>query len=98
KKSRNNFSNKLLIETCGIFAAIFLFIIIWINSDYMMWSTHLSFILFIGCCLYYLFVQIKDYKSISNSEHLLKQPDEYISYLKHYRNKRHILNTNNYKI
>ena len=98
KKSKNNFANKLLVEACGIVAAIFLFILIWIKSEYMMWTTHLSLIIFIFCCFYYLHVQIQDYRSIANSEYLLKQPEEYINYLKRYRRKRYLLNTNNYRI
>jgi uncharacterized membrane protein (DUF485 family) len=79
-------------------AAIMLFALIWINSSSMMWTTHLSLFIFILCCVYYMFAQLSDYKSISNSEHLLKEPEEYIAYLKQYRRKRYILNTRKYSI
>ena len=98
RSSKNSFANKLLIETFGIIAAIVFFSAIWLNSPSMMWTTHLSLLIFLLCCLYYLFVQYRDYKSISLSDHLLKAPEEYINYLKNYRRKRDLLNTNKYRI
>jgi len=98
RKSRSNFANKLLFETLGALIASVLFILIWINSPSMMWTTHLSLLVFLICCFYYLFVQFKDYRSISNSEHLLKVPREYIEYLKKYRRNRYVLNTSKYLV
>ncbi|MEJ6981492.1 hypothetical protein WG906_13585 [Pedobacter sp. P351] len=96
RKSKNSFSNKLLFEIIGILAAIVLFSLIWVSIQSIMWTTHLSLLIFLLCCLYYLFVQIKDYRSISNSEHLLKHPEEYITYLKQYGLKRYRFNTLKY--
>jgi len=96
KKFKNSFANKLLIESFGILTVIVIFVLIWIKSDYMMWTTHLSFCIFIFCCLYYLFIQYGDYRSISNSEQLFKRPQDYIDYLKAYRLKRYRLNTTSY--
>ena len=98
RKSKSSFANKLLVETIGMLLAIILFALIWVNSSSMMWTTHLSLLIFLVCCLYYLFVQIRDYRSISNSEHLLKEPEEYINYLKDYRRKRYALNTRKYTV
>ncbi|MFD2164079.1 hypothetical protein ACFSJU_16845 [Paradesertivirga mongoliensis] len=98
RKSKASFANKLLVETIGMFFAIVLFALIWLDSSSMMWTTHLSLLIFLVCCLYYLFVQVRDYRSISNSEHLLKEPEEYISYLKDYRRKRYALNTRKYTV
>lgn len=98
KASKNSFANKLLIETIGMLAAIILFSLIWINSASMMWTTHLSLFIFLLCCVYYIFVQIQDYRSISNSQSLLKEPEEYIKYLKRYRQRRYLLNTRKYAI
>ena len=98
RKSKNSFANKLLFETIGIVTAIVLFVLIWVNTPSMMWTTHLSLLIFISCCFYYLFAQISDYRSISRSEQLLQEPEEYISYLKRYRKRRYILNTNKYLV
>lgn len=98
KKSKRSFGNKLLFETSGMLAGVLVFILIWISNPFMMWTTHVSLFIFICCCLYYVIVQIRDYLSISNSGTLLKQPDEYIGYLKEYRRKRYILNTQKYSV
>ena len=98
KKSKSSFANKLLLETLGMLVIMVLFILIWINTDSMMWTTHLSFFILLGCCVYYLFAQLRDYRGISNSEYLLKEPREYVNYLKGYSEKRYVLNTTNYSI
>lgn len=98
KKVKNSFANKLLLETIGMGLVILLFLIIWTNSTFDVWSTHVSMFILIVCCLYYIFVQFRDYRSINNSELLLKTPEEYIDYLKSYRRERYILNTRNYRI
>jgi Flp pilus assembly protein TadB len=98
RSSKSSFANKLLFEALAILAAILLFVFIWISNPHMMLTTHLALFIFIACCIYYLVVQIRDYKSISNSEHLLKQPEEYIGYLKAYRRKRYVLNTRKYTV
>jgi uncharacterized membrane protein (DUF485 family) len=98
RRSKRSFANKLLFETIAIIVVIVLFTLIWIKSPFIMWTTHLSMSIFMSCCLYYLFVQFRDYKSINNSELMLKQPEEYIEYLKAYRKERYILNTRKYAI
>jgi hypothetical protein len=98
RKSKSSFANKLLIETLGMLIIVVLFILIWANTSSMMWTTHLSFLILLGCCIYYLFVQLSDYRSITNSEYLLKEPQEYVRYLKSYSHKRYLLNTTKYRI
>jgi Ca2+/Na+ antiporter len=98
RKSKRSFSNKLLFETIGILAIIILLIVLWIKSPFIMWTTHLSMLIFISCCFYYLFFQYKDFRSISNSNLLFKQPEQYIEYLKSYRKRRYTLNTRKYTI
>ncbi|WP_423148308.1 hypothetical protein [Rubrolithibacter danxiaensis] len=98
RKTKRSFSNKLLLETAGMLFVILLFAFIWISTPFMMWTTHLAMAIFMGCCLYYLFVQFQDYRSISNAELLLKQPQEFINYLQAYKKERYILNTRKYKL
>ncbi len=98
KKSKSSFANKLLLESIGILAAIVFFSLIWYTSPSLMWTTHLSFFIFLICCFYYLSVQLRDYRSISSSENLLKQPEEFIAYLKQYSRRRYQLNTTKYTI
>lgn len=98
RKSKRSFGNKLLLETAGMLSGVVIFLWIWLSNPFMMWTTHLSLLIFILCCLYYIVIQLKDYRSISASGSLLKQPEEYISYLKNYKRKRYILNTRKYSV
>lgn len=98
KLAKRSFSNKLLLETAGMFSAVIILLWVWISNPFMMWTTHLSLLILIVCCLYYVFIQISDYRSITNSESLLQQPEDYIQYLKKYRKRRYILNTRKYSV
>jgi len=98
RRSKRGFANKLLKETVGMLLVILVFAFIWIKTPFTLWTTHLSMLILIICCFYYLFVQFLDFRSIKNSELLLKKPDEYIDYLKSYRRERNILNTRKYSI
>jgi hypothetical protein len=98
RKTKNGFANKLLIELIGMCLAIAMLTYVWISSPFRMWTTHLAMVIMICCCLYYLYVQIRDYNRIKDDSLLLNKPEEYIDYLKTYRSHRYNLNTSKYKI
>ncbi|WP_207425298.1 hypothetical protein [Pedobacter sp. SYSU D00535] len=98
RRSKSSFASKLLFETLGMSVAILVFVLIWATKAFSMWTSHLSILIFIFCCLYYIVLQIADYRSISNSDALLKQPEEYVEYLKFYQRKRYQLNTKKYTV
>ena len=98
RKTKNGFANKLLIELAGMTLAIAMLTYVWISSPFKMWTTHLAMVILISCCLYYLYVQIRDYNRIKDESLLLNKPEEYIEYLKTYKNDRYLLNTRKYKV
>ncbi|WP_374164113.1 hypothetical protein [Arcticibacter sp. MXS-1] len=98
KKTKKTFSNKLLLEGLGMVVAIVILVWVWLSNPFIMWTTHLSLLILISCCLYYVFVQASDYKSFTESESMLQQPENYIQYLKAYKKKRYVLNTRKYSI
>lgn len=98
KKSKTAFANKLLFETLGMLAAILFFVLIWVFKPFLMWTSHLSLLILISCCFYYIIVQFGDFRRISNSESLFQKPDEYIAFLKAYKKNRYTLNTRKYTI
>jgi predicted membrane protein len=98
RKTKNGFANKLLIELIGMTAAITLLIFIWFTNPFKMWTTHLGMLILIFCCLYYLYVQIRDYNLIKDESLLLNKPEEYIEYLKKYKHDRYLLNTRKYRV
>jgi Ca2+/Na+ antiporter len=98
RKTKNGFANKLLIELVGMCLAISMLLYVWISSPFKMWTTHLAMVIMISCCLYYLYIQVRDYIRIKDESLLLNKPEEYIDYLKSYRSDRYILNTRKYKV
>ena len=98
RKTKNGFANKLLIELIGMGLAIAMLTYVWISSPFKMWTTHLAMVILIACCLYYLYVQVRDYSRIKDESLLLNKPEDYIDYLKNYKNDRYILNTRKYRI
>jgi len=48
--------------------------------------------------IYYLRIQITDYRKINKTTVLFKKPDEYIAYLQNYKKSRFRLNTKTYQI
>lgn len=98
RKTKNRFANKLFFELVGMFLALVMLVYVWISSPFKMWTTHVAMLILISCCLYYLYMQIRDYLRIKDESLLLSMPGQYIDYLKGYKNDRYILNTRKYKL
>ncbi|MGV3703868.1 MAG: hypothetical protein ACO1NU_00700 [Arcticibacter sp.] len=98
RKSKSSIARRMLTEAGAMLAGILIFSWIWVRSSFMMWTTHLSIAILIGCCLYYLVVQLSGYRQFSSGKHLLQKPDVYISYLQNYQQQRYTFNTRNYRI
>ena len=96
-ETKKGYANKLLTEVFGMLAAITLLVLTWFFLPVKMWTTHLAMIIMIACCFYYLVYQVRDFFKISNSTLLFEKPEEYISYLKKYKQSRYLLNTQKYK-
>lgn len=96
-KTKKAYANKLFLEVLAMGIAIVVLIALWIFLPAKMWTTHLATAIMIGSCLYYLIYQIRDYSRINSNISLIDKPDEYISYLKTYKQSRYILNTKKYK-
>jgi len=98
RKSRSSIAGRLLTESLAMLAGVLIFGWIWLEGSFLLWTTHLSIAILIGCCIYYLTVQLTDYRRFSSGEHILQKPDAYISYLQKYQSERYSFNTRNYKI
>lgn len=98
KRSRSSIAGKMLLEGSAMLTGIILFCWIWLESSFLMWTTHLSVAILIGCCIYYLFMQMTGYQRFSSGVQMLQKPDVYISYLQKYQQDRYIFNTRNYRI
>ncbi len=95
--ARTSLASRLLLELGGMIVATALLIYVWFESPFSMWTTHLAMLIFMGCCIYYIVAIIGNYRRITY-ENLLDKPEEYILYLKKYKNDRFIFNTRKYRI
>jgi len=98
KQTKNKYTTKLLSHVISIGVITLITLYIFITVPFYTWTTQLSMFIVIVCLIYYMFIQIKDYRAINNSENLLDRPEEYISYLQLYKKHRYKLNTQNYTI
>ncbi|MXV52414.1 hypothetical protein GS399_15675 [Pedobacter sp. HMF7647] len=98
RSTKQKFSNKLLFQVFSISIAIVTFIYLFLKADFRYGTSQIAMLIAILCLFYYLFVQLRDYRKINNSEQLAQQPGEYIEYLKNYKHQRYILNTRIYTV
>lgn len=98
RNTRGRFANKLLFQVISLICSISILLYVFFKNDFKLGTSQLGILIFIICLFVYLFIQIRDYRNISNSENLLDKPDEYIAYLKSYKHRRYILNTRIYRI
>jgi uncharacterized membrane protein YciS (DUF1049 family) len=98
KQTKNKYTAKLLSHVISIAVIVLITIYIFISFRFHTWTTLLSMFIVISCLVYYMLIQIKDYRSISSSESLLNKPEAYIAYLQAYKQHRYRLNTRNYTI
>lgn len=98
KASRNKLANKLLLEVIAMSFSIAILSYAWYMIPFRMWTTHLSLLIFMACCLFVLFAQLSDYRRIHSHYDLLQKPGSYIDYLKKFKQERHRLNTQKYLV
>lgn len=98
RKQSGSFSRKLMLEIISMTLALALLIGIWIYSPITLWSTHLALLILVCCCVYYLFNQIADLRSLRHHPYITQRSSEYIAYLKQYQRRRYIFNTRKYGI
>src|SRR6476660_217142 len=94
---RTALSSRLLIEMLGMALATAVLIYIWVESPFIMWTTHLAMVIFLACCTYYIVALVGNYRRITY-DNLLDKPEEYILYLKKYKHDRFIFNTRKYRV
>ncbi|MGK6351965.1 hypothetical protein [Parapedobacter sp. DT-150] len=91
-------ASKLLWQLIAVGLAIIVLLWMFVTVNFSTWTTYLALVIMVGCIGYYFFNQIADYRSISNSGHLLAKPQDYINHLKTFRQRRNRFNTRNYSV
>ena len=98
RRTKKQFANRLLFEVLTMVAAIILLSATLYTMDFKMWTSHMAILIFIGCCFYVMFAQLRAYRKIQDTSLLMSKPREYIEYLKSYKKERYVLNTRKYRI
>ena len=96
KNGRSAFARKLFWQsiTTGIAVAVLLWMCL--TVDFSTWTTYLAIAIMVACICYYFVSQLRDYRTISDSDNLLFKPQDYIRYLKTFQQKRYRFHTRNY--
>lgn len=98
KKSRKALSDKLLWQCVSIGVAMVVLFAMMVLIDFMTWTAYAGIGIIVGCLLYYLTIQLKDYRSMQRSEVLFAKPQEYIAYLETFQQRRNRFNTYNFAV
>ena len=91
-------SRKLFWQIVAVGLAIVVLLWMCISVEFSTWTTYLALAIMVGCIGYYFFNQLEDYRKISSSHHLMSKPQDYIDYLKAFKQKRNRFNTRNYAV
>lgn len=95
---QNKYAQKLIVQTICVSAVLAIILNIWILKPFFTWTTHLSMLVLCFCLVYFMVIQLCDYKKVRQfNQHLLK-PQDFIEYLKQYKKGSYLLNRRNYKI
>jgi hypothetical protein len=96
--SKAALAKKLFWQSIAVGVAVVLLLWMCFTVDFSTWTTYLALAMLGGCVCYYFLNQLRDYRDIKNSEHLLSKPEDYIQYLKTFQQKRNRFNTRNYAV
>ncbi|TAH01378.1 MAG: hypothetical protein EAZ15_07405 [Sphingobacteriales bacterium] len=97
KKSTNQFKLKISLGLGAMVIAVLGIGFLWTIIPFLYLTTHLSLAIFVLCCLYYIFTQIKNLRILGNNSFTLT-PKKHIENLQSFKLLRHKENTRNYVI
>jgi hypothetical protein len=96
--NRNSYAQKLIIQTICVLLALTGILCIWLFKPFSTWTTHLAMLFLIFCLIYFLIIQIRDYRKVRLFDQHLLKPQDFINYLERYQKDSYLLNKRNYKI
>lgn len=96
-QQKRKYEMRLLMQTVIVALAFVTIFTIWITATFVTWTSHLALIIVIACLVFYLRIQIMDYRRINKTGSLLKKPKEFIQDLRDYKKSRSKLNTKTYQ-
>lgn len=98
KGSRKSLTARFLWQCVGIVVALVILFVMVVLVDFMTWTAYAGIWIIVSCLIYYLVNQLRDYRSLERSDVLFAKPQEYIEYLKDFKQRRNRFNTYNYAV
>jgi Flp pilus assembly protein TadB len=95
---QKKYAQKLIIQTVCVSAILTTILFIWFFKPFFTWTTHLSMFVLCFCLVYFMIMQWRDYKNVSQSTYHLLKPQDFIEHLEKYKKESYLLNKKNYKI
>jgi FtsH-binding integral membrane protein len=95
KKSRNKFTAKIWLELIWMVLAALVLIYIWFNMNFFFWTTHVSLLMFVACCMVYIYTQIVNLRTLGNDS-FMETPEKHILHIENFRKSRYKQNTRIY--
>lgn len=96
--NRKSYAKKLVFQSVIVVATLLLILTIWLLKSFSTWTTHLSMLILCFCLIYFLIIQYRDYKKVSQFDRHLLKPQDFIEYLKKYKKDSYLLNKRNYAV
>jgi hypothetical protein len=98
-KNKMAITNKLWLQVIGFIIGLLAIVYTWVTVPFVTWTSHLALFIMILCIAYALrahWIAYTDFKRVSASA--LNRPEEYISFLKNFKEIRHQQHTRSYII
>lgn len=92
------YNQKILIQTISVAVGLLLLLTIGLFFHFHTWTTYLALFVLSACLMYYVVLQIKDYRTLQKPAALAQNPHDFIEHLKSYNKKSQLLSRRNYMI
>ncbi|TAF47110.1 MAG: hypothetical protein EAZ51_07070 [Sphingobacteriales bacterium] len=94
-KSKNKLILKLFWGLIAMAIALVTILFLWLKTPFSYTTTHISLLVFVICCVYYMVLQIKNLTLLSKNN-LTETPKFYIEKIQKFKQLRYKENTRNY--
>lgn len=95
KKTKNKFKLKVILGLLAMVMGVVFMVTIWVKTNFVYLTTHISISIFVLCCLYYMATQFKNLKILSHNNYTLS-PQKHLTQMLAFKQMRYRQNTKNY--
>lgn len=92
------FAQKILVQTLSVTLGLMVLLAIGLFFHFHTWTTYIALFVLSACLLYYILIQIREYKILQRPVAMSLTPNQFIQYLKTYNQRNKIQNRRNYRL